>query len=102
MAVSTCNLSDEVRRVYRGMMVAVPAGRRLPFARSGAAELAAAPRGLTRRADLSVCQRHPRGPKKPAPRRTKDKRRQQVAASRLMAGRQNKQSSPRKDWFRRA
>jgi IS4 transposase len=92
--VSTYHLADEIRGIYRGMMVAVPPGHWLPFARMDATALAAVLRGLARRADLSAYRRHPRGPKRPAPKRTKDRRHPHVATARLIACRHNKKPSP--------
>ncbi len=92
--VSTYYLADEIEGVYRGMMIAVPAEHWRVFGDMSAAMLAKALRQLAHQADLALYQRHPRGSKKPRPKRAKDKRHPHVATARLIADRSKPKLTP--------
>jgi hypothetical protein len=67
--LSTFALAEEVRGVYRGMMIALPPTDWLVFQTMRLAELARTLLGWARRVKLTNYRRHERGPKKPPPRR---------------------------------
>lgn len=62
-------LAEEVRGVYRGMMIAVPPAAWTVFQSLEVAELAATLLGWARRVNLAHYRTHKRGPKQPPPRR---------------------------------
>ena len=68
--VSNYYLTHEVKGVYLGMMIAVPAATWEQFRKMSIARLAAALKALAGTARMQAYQRHPRGPKKPRPERT--------------------------------
>jgi hypothetical protein len=85
--VSTYYLTDEIKGVYRGMMIAIPAAAWAQFRDLTIAQLAATLKELARKAHLSAYQRHPRGPKKPRPERIHCKDKPHVSTARLLATR---------------
>jgi IS4 transposase len=91
--VSTYYLAAEVRGVYQGMMIALPAVEWEPFRGMGVAQLAGALKRLARRVDLSRYARSPRGPKKPQPARRHCKTKPHVSTARLIASRRKKKKS---------
>jgi hypothetical protein len=90
--VSTYYLAAEVKGVYQGMMIALPAAEWQPFRRMGVAQLAAVLKGLARRVDLSRYERSRRGPKKPRPARRHRKTKPHVSTARLIASRRKKKN----------
>ena len=92
--VSTYYLVDEVKGVYRGMMIAIPATTWESWRDLTIAELAVQLQELARKARLSAYQRHPRGPKKPRPERIHDKDKPHVSTARLLAARAKKKRAP--------
>lgn len=68
--VSFYYLADEVSGTWRGLQIAVPSREwHRRFASLQTAELAAELRSMARHAQLRRYQKHPRGPKKPLPKR---------------------------------
>jgi IS4 transposase len=92
--ISIYYLTDEIKGVYRGMMIAIPADQWEPFRNLTAAQLAVALKELTHKARLSAYQRHRRGPKKPRPERIHSKDKPHVSTARLLATRAKKKRSP--------
>ncbi len=92
--VSTYYLTDEIKGVYRGMMIAIPAAEWAPFRDLTLAQLAVTLTELARKAHLSAYQRHPRGPKKPRPERIHCKDKPHVSTARLLATRAKRKRSP--------
>lgn len=92
--VSTYYLTDEIKYVYRGMMIAIPADEWEQFREMSVAQLAAVLKELANKAKLSTYQRHPRGPKKPRPERIHCKNKPHVSTARLIANRTAKNRSP--------
>lgn len=92
--ISIYYLTDEIKGVYRGMMIAIPADHWEPFRNLTAAQLAATLKDLAHRARMSTYQRHRRGPKKPAPQRIHCKDKPHVSTARLLATRVKKKRSP--------
>jgi IS4 transposase len=92
--VSTYYLTNEIKGVYQGMMIALPEDEWQQFRDMNIAQLAVALKALARQADLSAYQRHPRGPKKPRPERIHYKDKPHVSTARLIANRRKQKSSP--------
>jgi hypothetical protein len=92
--VSTYYLTHEIKGVYQGMMIALPACEWEKFRDLTVAQLAVQLKELASKARLSVYQRHPRGPKKPRPERIHYKDRPHVSTARLIANRVKKKRSP--------
>jgi Transposase DDE domain len=92
--VSTYYLTHEIKGVYQGMMIAVPAAEWEQFRKMTTAQLAAALKALATKAQLSAYQRHPRGPKKPRPERIHYKDKPHVSTARLIANRCKEKRSP--------
>jgi hypothetical protein len=92
--VSTYYLTHEVKGVYQGMMIALPAAEWEHFREMTVAQLAVALKTLASKARLSVYQRHPRGPKKPRPERIHYKDKPHVSTARLIANRRTEKRPP--------
>lgn len=92
--VSTYYLTDEIKGVYRGTMIAIPAAEWEKFRELTIAQLAVTLKELASKAHLSAYQRHPRGPKKPRPERIHCKDMPHVSTARLLATRAKKKRSP--------
>lgn len=85
--VSGYYLALELRQTYPGMMVAIPPRHWRIFGDMPPEKLAGILRTLIRQVDLSRYRRHPRGPKKPPPKKDRYKNGGHVATARLVAGR---------------
>jgi IS4 transposase len=92
--VSSYYLTHEVKGVYQGMMIALPAAEWERFRKMTIAQLAIALKTLAGQARLQAYQRHPRGPKKPRPQRTHYKDTPHVSTARLIADRRKKKRAP--------
>jgi hypothetical protein len=92
--VSTYYLTHEIKGVYQGMMIALPAAEWEHFREMTVAQLAVALKTLASKARLSVYQRHPRGPKKPRPERIHYKDKPHVSTARLIANRRTEKRPP--------
>lgn len=92
--VSTYYLAAEIRGVYQGMMIAIPAAAWEVWRELTRAQLAVQLKALARAADLSAYRRSPRGPKKPRAERIHCKHKPHVSTARLIANRRNKKRSP--------
>jgi hypothetical protein len=68
-AVSNFYLTEEISSVYRGMMIALPPKKWRVFQTMSQQEFATTLCRWARRVDLGNYPKHPRGPKKPQPRR---------------------------------
>jgi IS4 transposase len=91
--VSGYYLANEVRRVYEGMMIAIEAGHWEQFANCTAEELAACLRQLAAQVRLAAFQKHPRGPKKPKPKKASGYKLKHVATAKVLAERKNRPKS---------
>jgi hypothetical protein len=81
-------LADELRSVMAGMMLAIaPREWTAAFADLNTRQLARVLLDLAKQVDLLRFQKHPRGPKKPPPKRTKDKHKPHVSTARILAQR---------------
>ena len=92
--VSTYYLADEVKGVYRGMMIAIPPAEWEKFRELTIAQLAVQLKELASKANLTAYKRHRRGPKKPRPERIHYKDKPHVSTARLLATRAKRQRAP--------
>jgi AcrR family transcriptional regulator len=83
--VSDCDLADEVRATYRGMMIAIPSDEWEFVGGLGLEEVAGLLKGLAQRVDLRAFRRQVRGEKKPRPPRSSGKKVKHVSTARLLA-----------------
>lgn len=87
--ISGYYLAGELAAAYHGMMIAVlPAQWTRHFASLGPAELARILKTLAAKVRPARFRKNTRGPKKPPPRRTYDKRHPHVSTARILAQRQ--------------
>jgi IS4 transposase len=85
--VSGFYLANEVRRVYGGMLIAIPAEHWEAFATWTAAALAEWLQGLAGCVRLSAFRKHPRGPKKPKPKKQSGYKQKHVSTAKILAAR---------------
>jgi hypothetical protein len=86
--VSGYYLSLEIQHTYDGMMIAVPNEHWTIFRDMTDAQFARILKDLAGHANLSKYRKHPRGPKKPPPKKSKYKNGGHVSTARLIAERQ--------------
>jgi hypothetical protein len=80
-------VADEQAGTYRGMMIAIPPEEWLVFRTLTVAEWVPVLRELAGRVRLDTLRKHPRGPKKPQPKRHHDPRKPHVSTAKLLAER---------------
>lgn len=86
--VSSYYLADEIGQVSRGMLVAIPAEHwTAAFSNLTAKAMARLLKSLAKKVNLKHFKKHPRGPKKPAPKRVHYKRKPHVSTARILADR---------------
>jgi IS4 transposase len=84
--VSTYYLAEEIGAVARGMMIAIPSTHwTKTFGDCNAKEMARLLKALAKKVRLHHFQKHPRGPKKPPPKRVFHKRTPHVSTARILA-----------------
>jgi IS4 transposase len=83
--VSNYYLAWELLAVYQGMSIAIPESEWTIFQQMAPAELASALKQMAAFICLRKFRRHPRGPKKPVPPRTRFRSHQHVSTARLLA-----------------
>lgn len=83
-------VSLEIRQTYDGMMVAIPAKRWSIFAELSVEQLAEALQELAGRVRLARYRKHPRGAKKPPPKRTAYENGSHVSTAKILAKRKLK------------
>jgi IS4 transposase len=88
--VSGYYIAGEMKRVYEGMMIAIPEGHWRVFGAMPAAQFAAFLREAAARVSLPKYEKHPRGPKKPAVKRRHRKDHPHVSTAELLAERKVK------------
>ena len=93
--VSNFYLTDEINSTYHGMMVALPPEEWTGFQTMSLKDFAVQLRHWARGADLENYPKHPRGPKKPKPKRA-NAQFQHVATARLLEEHQEKKRRRRK------
>jgi len=86
--ISGYYLSLEISQTYDGMMVAIPPRRWTGFRTLTPMELAQVLKRLAANVDLRRYQKHPRGPKKPPPKKSKYKNGGHVSTAKLIAARE--------------
>lgn len=86
--ISGYYLSLEISQTYDGMMVAIPARHWRLFRTLPPAELARVLKALASNINLRRYQKHPRGPKKPPPKKSKYKNGGHVSTARILAARE--------------
>jgi hypothetical protein len=82
--ISHYYLANEVRRVYEGMMIAIPPVQWLPIARLDVDSTAQLLQHLAARMELSKFRSHPRGEKKKIPKPKHQKNKPHVSTARLL------------------
>jgi len=82
-------LADELSGVYQGMMISIPADEWIIFRQLTQLQLIQCLQMLAGNVKLSRFQKHPRGPKKPAPKRISDPKTPHVSTAKLLAGRKS-------------
>ena len=85
--VSWYYLCLHLSKVYTGMMIAVPAKHWEVFRRLSNKEFAALLKELAEKIDLKRFRKHPRGPKKPQPRKLSGAKTKHVSTARILAKR---------------
>jgi len=85
--VSWYYVCTHIAKVYEGMMMAVPARHWRIFREMDETAFAGVLQQLAKNIDLAKFQKHPRGPKKPRPKRTSGARIKHVATARIIAKR---------------
>ena len=83
--VSGYYIADEIHCTYRGMMIAIEETHWEPFQTMTPRQLGATLVMLAGHVKLAAFRRHPRGPKKPVPKRTRYAKHTHVSTARLLA-----------------
>jgi IS4 transposase len=87
--VSGYYVADEIKRVHDGMMIAIPEDEWVVFHDLTPVELAGVLVELAAAVHLPKYQKHPRGPKKPKPRKQSGAKLKHVSTAKILAKRQN-------------
>jgi Transposase DDE domain len=85
--VSGYYVADEVQMTHRGMMIAIPEDEWVVFHDLGAVELAEIVVSLARSVSLPKLRKHPRGPKKPKPKKQSGAKIKHVATAMILKAR---------------
>ena len=85
--ISGYYLADEISGTYRGMMIAIRESEWVEFRHLSQSEFAMVLQELAKKVKLSRFRKHPRGPKKPSPKREFDPKHPHVSTARLLASR---------------
>lgn len=85
--VSGYYIADEIQMTERGMMVAIPEDEWVVFRDLGPAEMAEVLVSLARAVSLPKLRKHPRGPKKPQPKKKSGAKIKHVATAKLLKAR---------------
>lgn len=88
--VSGYYVADEVTMTHRGMMIAIPEDEWVEFRDLGPAELGGILVELARAVHLPAYRKHPRGPKKPKPKKQSGAKIKHVATSKILSERQKR------------
>jgi hypothetical protein len=83
--ISGYYLSLELAQTYQGMMIAIPATHWKTFGKLTPADMALVLKQLAAQVNLRRYQKHPRGPKKPPPKKSKYKNGGHVSTAKLIA-----------------
>ena len=85
--VSGYYVANEIEGVYLGMMIVVANNEWIVFRDMSPSQLVRLLKSLARKVKLSKYQKHPRGPKKPPPKRVAMKNKPHVSTARILAAR---------------
>ena len=85
--VSGYYIADEISATYRGMMIAIEPQQWIVFQQISTSNLLKVLKELASNVKLSKYQKHPRGPKKPQPKRKSDKNTPHVSTAKILAKR---------------
>ena len=85
--ISGYYLADEISATYRGMLIAIPEENWLVFQTMTPQKLVSLMKKLAENVKLSQFRKHPRGPKKPKPKRIALKNKPHVSTARILAER---------------
>ncbi len=85
--ISGYYIADEISSTYRGMMIAIDDAHWVVFQQMTALKLSKILKELAANVRLSAFQKHPRGPKKPQPKRKSSKNTPHVSTARILAQR---------------
>ena len=88
--VSGYYIADEISGTYRGMMIAIADEHWIVFRHMTNSQLLSVFKQLTANVNLSALQKHPRGPKKAAPKRKSSKNHPHVSTAKIIANRKKK------------
>ena len=80
-------LADELSAIYPGMMIAIPHEHWFIFQQYNQAQLISILKQLAKNVNLSRFKKHPRGPKKPVPKRKSDPKHPHVSTARILTER---------------
>lgn len=80
-------VADEISATRRGMMIAIPDEDWTVFQQMETSEIVAVLKMLARNVHLPAFRKHPRGPKKPRPKRISSKKTPHVSTARIIANR---------------
>jgi hypothetical protein len=83
--VSDYYIANEIRRTHDGMIIALPGPKWKRFRKLSAQELGTELRRMARGARLRAYKKHPRGVKKPVPRRVRFTNKKHVSTAKLLA-----------------
>lgn len=86
--VSGYYIADEIQMTHRGMMIAIPEDEWVDFHDLPPVELANVLVRLARSVSLPKLRKHPRGPKKPKPKKQSGAKIKHVATAKILKGRQ--------------
>ena len=86
--VSGYYIADEIQMTHRGMMIAIPEDEWVEFHDLPPVELAHVLVRLARSVSLTKLRKHPRGPKKPKPKKQSGAKIKHVATAKILKGRQ--------------
>jgi hypothetical protein len=86
--VSGYYVADEIQMTHRGMMIAIPEDEWVVFHDLPAVELATILVSLARSVSLPRLRKHPRGPKKPKPKKQSGAKIKHVATAKILKSRQ--------------
>ena len=85
--VSGYYLADEISATYRGMMIAIDYDHWIVFQQMPRSKLIKVLKELSVKVRLSAFRKHPRGPKKPQPKRKSNKSKPHVSTARIISSR---------------
>jgi hypothetical protein len=88
--VSGYYLSNEISAVYQGMLIAIPEEEWKVFRKLSRSNLVKLLKRLSKNVKLSLYLKHPRGPKKPVPKRKSDSKTPHVSTAKILAARKRK------------